>query len=107
MEISQYRVPGYSQGTTKISPGLCAAAYFSLIETAKLLLEKGANIEAKTSDGRTALYVAASNKHDAVVKLLLERGANIEVEDQNGETPLYIAYANGHTGVVKLLEASV
>jgi ankyrin repeat protein len=34
----------------------------------KLLLEKGANVEAMDSEGRTALHRAAG--HEAVVKLL-------------------------------------
>ena len=36
----------------------------------KLLLEKGAELESKDDDGRTPLWWAAWNGHDAVVKLL-------------------------------------
>jgi len=44
----------------------------------KLLLEKGANIEAKDNDGDTALINAAIKGETEMVKLLLEKGANIE-----------------------------
>jgi hypothetical protein len=106
MEISPHRWKGYSQETAKIFPGLCAAACFGLIETVELLLEKGATIEATTSDGRTAMYIAAANGHDAVVKPLLEKGANIEATASDGMTALSIAASNGRKAVVKLLEES-
>ena len=42
----------------------------------KLLLEKGAELEAKDSDyGRTPLLWAVKSGHDEVVNLLLEKGA--------------------------------
>jgi ankyrin len=40
-----------------------------------LLLDKGANIEAKTRDGLTPLHCAARSGHDQVVDLLLENKA--------------------------------
>jgi ankyrin repeat protein len=50
----------------------------------KLLLEKGAEIEAKSSSGWTPLSWAAGKGHKAVVKLLLEKGAEIEAKDSSG-----------------------
>ncbi|KAK5660449.1 hypothetical protein OQA88_12994 [Cercophora sp. LCS_1] len=71
---------------------------------AKLLLEKGADIEAKdNNDGQTPLFWAAANGHEAVVKLLLEEDANIEAKDDHGQTPLSWAAVKGREGVVKLL----
>jgi ankyrin repeat protein len=69
----------------------------------KLLLEKGANIEAKDLHGQTPLLWAARNGQEAVVKLLLEKGANIEAKDLHGQRPLLWAARNGHEAVVKLL----
>ena len=40
-----------------------------------LLLDKGANIEAKTRDGLTPLHCAARSGHDQVVDLLVENRA--------------------------------
>ncbi|KAH7379062.1 ankyrin repeat-containing domain protein [Cadophora sp. MPI-SDFR-AT-0126] len=67
-------------------------------------------------DGRTALWWAAGNEHEAtlwwaarngheaVVKLLLETGkADADVKDIHNQTPLREAARNGHEAVVKLL----
>jgi len=45
---------------------------------ARLLLDKGANVEARDNSGRMPLSWAAEQGQEAVVKLLLEKGANIE-----------------------------
>ncbi len=62
----------------------------------QLLLDKGANIEAKDTDGWTPLMSAAVNGHEAVVQLLLGKGANIEAKDEDGWTPLLLAAEKGH-----------
>ena len=70
----------------------------------KLLLERGAELEAKDNSGQTPLVWAARNGHEAVVKLLLERGAKLEAKDNDSSlTPLEWAVKNGHEAVVKLL----
>ena len=58
---------------------LCWAARNGHIETVKLLLDRGANIEAMIGDTEeTALSFAARSGHMQVVRLLLEKGANME-----------------------------
>jgi ankyrin repeat protein len=69
----------------------------------KLLLEKGADVECKSDNGRTPPCWAAWNGRGAVVKLLLEKGADVECKSDNGRTPLCWAKWNGHKAIVKLL----
>ncbi|KAI9888492.1 MAG: hypothetical protein M1814_006883 [Vezdaea aestivalis] len=82
---------------------LIAASFFGHELIIPLLLESGADTEAKGGDGTTALYQAAWNGHEAIVKLLLDRGANAQAKDNNGRTALYRAARNGHEAIVKLL----
>jgi hypothetical protein len=81
------------------------AAYFGHEAVVKLLLEKGADFEAKNSIfSATPLCLAAENGHEAVVKLLLKKGADFEAQNSTfSETPLCLAAENGHEAVVKLL----
>lgn len=61
------------------------------IEIVKMLLDRGANIDAKNQYGRTPLHNAIENKKMEITELLLNRGANINVKSNDGITPLHIA----------------
>ncbi|KFY04044.1 hypothetical protein V490_00014 [Pseudogymnoascus sp. VKM F-3557] len=70
----------------------------------KLLMEKGAEVDAEDRDfGQTPLFWALENGHEAVVKLLLEKGAKVDTKTYSGWTLLLFAKDNGDEAVVKLL----
>lgn len=69
----------------------------------ELLLEKGANIEAKDGQTLTPLLSAVHYGGEQMVKLLLEKGADIEAKDNNGQTPLSSAVHYRGEQIVKLL----
>lgn len=70
----------------------------------KLLLDKGANLEAKSRYGQTPLFFAARNGHEELVKFLLARGANPKIKDTFYKMSLVAAAADkGYTNVVKIL----
>jgi ankyrin repeat protein len=69
----------------------------------KLLLDRGANINARTNHRHTALTLASIGGYLSTVKLLLDRGANINARIYSGTTPLIFAAWQGHLPVVKLL----
>lgn len=69
----------------------------------RLLLNKGAYIESKDSQGRTPLSCAVQEGHEALVKLLLEKGSNIDSKDIDGRTPLFWAVKKGRLAVTQLL----
>jgi ankyrin repeat protein len=65
------------------------------LECLRLLLESGADKEAKHTTGATPLFAAVENGHLECARLLLESGADRHVELSDGTTPLLCA---GHTG---------
>ncbi|KAL3417967.1 PFS domain-containing protein [Phlyctema vagabunda] len=69
----------------------------------ELLLQKGAELEARDMNGRTPLSWAVEKGYMAIVKLLLETGAKQEARDMNGRTPLSWAVENRREAIVELL----
>ena len=71
-----------------VTPLMHAAALGS-IDTMRLLLDKGADVNAKSAAGATALMWAAADP--AKVKLLVERGADVKAVSESGRTALLLA----------------
>ena len=70
----------------RLTPLMHAVAAESTV-VAKLLLDKGADLEAGCNNGGTALW--RSTGGPTVMRLLLEKGANVEAKDSlDGMTPL-------------------
>jgi ankyrin repeat protein len=59
-----------------------------VIETIRLCLEAGVDINAAENGGRTAVYGAALQGFDDVVQFLSDHGAKLNVKDRQGRTPL-------------------
>jgi ankyrin repeat protein len=71
---------------------------------ARLLIERGANINAKLADGRTPVYQAASLGNGIpMLRLLLERGANPDARTITGTTPLMVASGRDNVEAMRLL----
>ena len=66
------------------------------LEVVELLLDRGADIEARGDNRETPLHVAAyRNEEPAMVKLLLDRGAGIHALNGHGKTPCQLAGDRG------------
>ena len=69
-----------------------------LRQTAVLLLDRGVDVNATTTDGTTALHLAAQAGMDSVVLLLVERGAKLDMKDKRGRLPVDVALGVGGRG---------
>lgn len=88
-----------------LSKALNCAAYTYLVDTMRVLLDHGADINVRNRQGRTALSWAAQYGFLASLKLFLERGADANSRDKEGQTPLDWAVTMGHSEVAEILRA--
>jgi ankyrin repeat protein len=72
-------------------------------ENAKLLLIRGANVNARTKNGITTIHAATQNGYAKVVEALLEYNADANATVKTGNTALNTAARNCHLEVVEVL----
>lgn len=84
---------------------LTLAAQKGFCSTVKLLLKAGAEVNAVTESGTTALIEAAARNHTDIVRILLAAGATVHHRDIDGRGALCYAYLNKNEDMVKLLLA--
>ena len=88
-----------ADGTT----ALIRASHMDSLETARRLIEAGANVNAANDLGATALWAASQNGSESMVNLLLEAGADPNQALRLGETPVMVAARSGFPAVVERL----
>lgn len=110
VDINEYGAcdPNYGRG-----PAIHCAAITGNVEVAKLLIERGADVNAELG-GRTALGFAVGNQDVEMVQLLLEHGAQVPggrgIQCRRGGfgldtcTAMEYAKLKGNTKIVRLLE---
>jgi ankyrin repeat protein len=74
-------------------------------EIVKLLLEHGANPNARQHGGWTALHAAAQSGEAGIIRTLLENGADPGARAENNQTALDLALTRGHQAAVDALES--
>lgn len=74
-------------------------------EASALLIERGAEVNARDTFGQTPLHIAAYVGNAPLVDFLLKKGADANLADRNGRTPLHLAAWGDHQNVAQLLMA--
>lgn len=99
--LSNYSMPGSpiteKAGQASEPIGITTEGH---LKTAEYLVNEGADVNAKTNDGSTALMLAATLNKKDLVELLLSRGADVNAVDQQGRPALISAVMKGQGEVV-------
>jgi quinoprotein dehydrogenase-associated probable ABC transporter substrate-binding protein len=76
----------------------------SSVEIAKLLIAKGADVNARSKAGVTPLMVAATYDNAVLAGVLIQSGADIDAKTASGKTALDIAKANQNAAAKQQIE---
>ena len=81
------------------------AAFFGQAETARLLIQAGAAVNAVSRNEMKVmpLHSAAAARRDEVARMLVEAGADVNATQEGGYTPLHAAAQNGDVELIDLL----
>ena len=80
-----------------------AATGYLKLDVVKLLIERNADVEGRTSTDSTPLRVAAHDGHLDVVRCLVESGADVNARTQYEATPIMVACDYGHLSIITYL----
>ena len=84
---------------------MCAASNNDLAAT-RIILEAGANVNAKATDGQTALLFAAEKGFASIVQLLVDYKVDLDAQDGNMVAALHLVAYKGYVDVARILLAS-
>ncbi|MCH9634102.1 MAG: hypothetical protein S4CHLAM7_08440 [Chlamydiae bacterium] len=84
-------------------PAWVRSVIYRNLETFKLLVNQGLDLESKSSEGHTPLIFSAQIIDPFFLKFLLSKGAEVDAQNSKGSTALLEAASSGLIDYVKLL----
>ena len=72
------------------------------VEIIRVLLDNGADADARNNYNSTPLHMASTGGHVEAIRLLLERGVNAIHRDDQGFGAIELAYQGGHSKVARV-----
>ncbi|KAM7386074.1 hypothetical protein PAMA_008950 [Pampus argenteus] len=93
----------YRSNVLNNAPLLCVHAHLGHSDAVALLLDHGAQVDAQSHDGLTALGFAAAAGHVDVVTMLSQHRAKVGHVDSSGRCVLVHAAQQGHLEVLRFL----
>ncbi|MBU0632763.1 ankyrin repeat domain-containing protein [bacterium] len=73
----------------------------------KILIRRGADVNAKDKNGVTLLHVAAKYRAKKIVKYLLENGADVKIHDNEYRDTLYYARFGRDTEIINMIRKKI
>lgn len=95
--------PTYQPESQNRRSALHAAAQRGLLEICYMLIQAGAQVDAKDKDLRTPLLEAVINNHVDVARYLIQNGACVYHVEEDGYTSLHHAAKLGNLEIVNML----
>jgi ankyrin repeat protein len=99
------RVNDASHNFQQVSP-LHSAAAADNPRLCRMLIDRGAEVNARQQGGFTPLHTAAQNGNLEMVKLFLSRGAEMNALTSQGRTPLSLAKESKNDELIRLLQSA-
>ena len=90
-------------GRKPLSPAFRMAVLAGAVESVRLHLRSGGDVNATDEKGRSPLILAASRGHLDICQLLLEEGADPAIKDHEGNDALSVAVSRGQNEIAALL----
>ncbi len=90
----------------KINKSLIVATEKGDLKGVTVLLANGADVNAKNSNGDTALILSALKGHMDCMKALIANGASMNAKNSNGDTALIMSASKGHMDCIWTLIAN-
>jgi quinoprotein dehydrogenase-associated probable ABC transporter substrate-binding protein len=91
-------------GNVPVDDGLYLSDGIAPQQVGQLLVSKGADANARSKSGLTALMVAAGHDNAPMIGLLIQAGAKVDARADDGKTALDVAKQNGSEASIQTLE---
>ena len=105
-EVALFFAAGFSPDTKdkKGIPLICIASRNGHLDTLKLLLRSGAQVNLIAEDrGSNALFDSALGRNKDIVEVLIEAGADMNIQSKDGQTALVVVVGTGDEDIVEML----
>jgi ankyrin repeat protein len=97
------RITTTEDGSSYKKTPLHFAVEFGQKEITELLLDKKADVNAKTAFGFTPLHFAALKGRKDLTEILISKKCKLDIKNTFGITPVFVAASFGHVDVMELL----
>jgi len=91
-----------NQSGTSMQTQLLGAAAAGDAESVQKLLAKGADIEARDANGRSALLLATHHNKISIARMLIDAGADVNAMDNISDSPFLYAGAEGRLEILRM-----